>query len=149
MVFQCVQWTNTFSTNRDQFLKHSPYSLVYFYPKNDTPWCTKEAQDFTHLLENFQTKNIQIIGISKDSLDKHCSFIEKYALTPIYLSDPDLVLHKQFGAYWEKKSYWRIIQWVIRSTFLLNQSGNILKERKNVKATWHAARVWEYVENTL
>jgi peroxiredoxin Q/BCP len=133
----------------NDLIKRAPLTLLYFYPKDDTPGCTLEAQEFTSLTESFQNKWVQIIGISKDSPNTHCSFISKYKLTPLYLSDPELNLHKQFGARWEKNNYWKIVQWVIRSTFLINHSWEIIKERKNVRATGHAEKVSDRIEKNL
>ncbi len=127
-------------------IKRTPLTLLYFYPKDDTPGCTLEAQEFTSLTETFQKKWVQIIGVSKDTPTTHCSFISKYKLTPLYLSDPELILHKQFGARWEKNNYWKIVQWVIRSTVLVNNSGEIIKERKNVRASGHAEKVSDRIQ---
>ncbi|MCH8518255.1 peroxiredoxin [Candidatus Gracilibacteria bacterium] len=125
----------------EDILSLSEKSLLYFYPKNDTPGCTIENKDFTCLKENFNQKGIQIIGISKDSIESHEMFREKHKLSVIQLSDPELILHKYFGAYGEKNNYGKIITGVIRSTFLLDKSGNILKFWKNVKAKGHAEKI--------
>lgn len=120
-------------------------TLLFFYPKDNTPGCTTENKDFSALKEDFLKKWIVIIGVSKDSIDSHASFIQKQNLTIDLISDPDLVLHKELWAYWEKNNYGKIVQWVIRSTFLLNSSGKILQEWKNIKATWHAQRILQQV----
>jgi len=116
-------------------------TILYFYPKDNTPGCTKEAKDFSELKEEFEKLWYQIIWVSKDSVESHKKFIQKYSLKIPLISDPDLELHNKFGTYWEKKSYGRVTMWTIRSTFVLDENCNIVKEYRNVKATWHAERV--------
>ena len=116
-------------------------TILYFYPKDNTPWCTKEAVDFSNLKPDFEKIWYQIIWVSKDSTASHKKFIEKHSLKIPLISDPDLELHNKFWTYWEKKSYWRVSMWTIRSTFILDESCNIVKEYRNVKATWHAERI--------
>ena len=115
--------------------------MLYFYPKDNTPGCTTEANDFSQLAPEFEALGIQIIGVSKDSSASHAKFIENQMIAFELISDPNLDLHKYFWAYGEKNNYGKIVQWVIRSTFLLDQEGNILKEYRNVRAKWHAQRV--------
>lgn len=133
----------------EELLKRSPFTLLYFYPKNDTPGCTLEAQDFSSLIEEFSKLHIQIIGVSKDTHTSHCSFIKKYELKASYISDPELILHKQFGARGEKNNYGKIVQWVIRSTVLLDQQGKLLHIRSNVRATGHATKVLKEIDHYL
>ncbi len=115
--------------------------LLYFYPKDDTPGCTLENTDFSDFKEDFESLWIQLIWVSKDPLESHQGFIEKYNLKNSLISDPDLVLHKELGAYGEKNNYGKIVTWVIRSTFIINKDWEILKQWKNVKATGHAQRI--------
>ncbi|PZM85726.1 peroxiredoxin [Candidatus Gracilibacteria bacterium] len=122
-------------------LSGSEKTLIYFYPKDNTPGCTLENKDFSCLRKEFLEKGIQLIGVSKDSIESHKKFVEKQAIENSLISDPELILHKEFGAFGEKNNYGKIIQGVIRSTFLLDSNGNILKEYKNVKATGHAERI--------
>ena len=84
------------------------YVLLYFYPKDDTPGCTIEAKEFSELHEAFATLGVQIVGVSKDLTPSHCAFIQKYTLKPLYLSDPELILHKQFGVRGAKSSWGKI-----------------------------------------
>lgn len=119
----------------------SEKTLLYFYPKDSTPGCTTEAQDFTRLLGEFRKKWIRIIWVSKDSLESHWEFRISCALWIDLLSDPEGALHDKFWVIWEKNMYGKKIVWVIRSTFLLDSSGNILKEWRNVRATGHAEKV--------
>ena len=132
-----------------QLFARSPYTLLYFYPKDDTPWCTLEAQEFTLLSDTFSKKWIQIVGVSRDSIESHCAFISKYTLNALYISDPELILHKQFGARGEKNNYGKIIQSVIRSTVLLDDTWAIKKQRTNVRATGHAKRVAARIDENI
>ncbi len=133
----------------EDLLSESSYTLLYFYPKNDTPWCTREAQDFTRLAKDFANKDIQIIGVSKDKAESHCKFIEKYALAPRYIADPDLELHAKFSTRWEKNNYGKIVMGVIRSTFLIDSAWDIVHERRSIRATGHAERVKKWVTENL
>lgn len=132
-----------------EILEQSTYTLLYFYPKNDTPGCTLEAQDFTRLATEFQEYKIQIIWVSKDLPESHCQFVEKYKLSPTYISDPDLELHKKFSTRWEKNNYGKIIMWVIRSTFLLDTQWNEIHSRRSIRAKNHAHKVLTRVQENL
>ena len=116
-------------------------TILYFYPKDNTPGCTKEAIDFTNLKKEFEDLGYQIVGVSKDSVETHKKFIQKHNLQIPLISDQDLELHNKFWTYGEKKSYGKITMGTIRSTFVLGENCNILKEYRNVKATGHAERV--------
>jgi peroxiredoxin Q/BCP len=116
-------------------------TILYFYPKDNTPGCTKEAKDFSNLLEEFQKLWYQIVWVSKDSISSHEKFIEKQSLNIPLISDPDLILHNKFWVWGEKNNYGKKTMWTIRSTFILDENCNIIKEYRNVKATWHAERV--------
>lgn len=124
-----------------ELLAQAPQTILYFYPKDNTPGCSLEAREFSQHLQTFLDAGIQVIGVSRDSGASHCNFISKQGLTIPLVSDPDLDLHKQFGAWGEKKNYGKIFEGTIRSTFLLDQQGNILKAWRNVKATGHVARL--------
>jgi peroxiredoxin Q/BCP len=131
----------TLETTLDDLLSRSPYTLLYFYPKDNTPGCTTEAQDFSSLQDQFAELDVQVVWVSKDSTSSHCNFRDKHELTIPLLSDPDLTLHKQFGARGEKNIYGKVKEGVIRSTSLLDQSGTTIHSWTNVKAKWHAERV--------
>ena len=122
-------------------LPHSSRTLLYFYPKDDTPGCTLEAQDFTRLRGEFESLGIQIIWVSQDSESSHAKFCDKYSLGITLISDEDGSLHEEYGVIWEKKNYGKVYIGVIRSTFLLDSTGKILKEWRNVKATGHAEKI--------
>jgi peroxiredoxin Q/BCP len=125
----------------ETILAESPRTIFYFYPKDNTPGCTTEAQDFTRLRSQFEDLWIRIIWVSKDDGKSHEKFRVSCALGIDLLSDSDGSLHEKFTTIWAKNLYGKIIQWVIRSTFLLDSTGKILKEWRNVKATWHAEKV--------
>lgn len=124
-----------------KFLPDSPRTLLYFYPKDNTPGCTLEAQDFTQLKDEFTKLGIQIIGVSKDSEASHEKFTNSCGLGIPLISDSDGGLHEQFGVIGEKKNYGKVYIGVIRSTFLLDQEGKILQEWRNVKAKGHAEKI--------
>lgn len=127
--------------NLTTLLTQSPKTLLYFYPKDDTPGCTLEAQDFTRLVSDFAKIGIQIIGVSKDSESSHEKFCNKYSLGIELISDESGELHEQFSVIGEKKNYGKVYIGVIRSTFLLDSTWKILQEWRNVKATGHAEKV--------
>ncbi len=116
-------------------------TILFFYPKDNTPGCTTENKDFTELKKDFLELWYNIIWVSKDSLDSHKKFVEKYCLKNDLISDKDLILHKELWAFWEKNNYWKIIKWVIRSTFLVDEDWKILKDYRNIRAKWHALRI--------
>lgn len=132
--------------NLETCLKNSPKTLLYFYPKDNTPGCTLEAQDFTRLKAEFEVLGIQIIGVSKDSESSHAKFRDSCNLGIELISDETGELHEQFGVIGEKKNYGKVYIGVIRSTFLLNTAWKILREWRNVKATGHAEKVLREIQ---
>lgn len=132
---------NNFSS--DEFLGKK--LIIYFYPKDDTPGCTKEAIEFSELIEEFKKNNTQIIGISKDSLEKHQKFISKHKLKVKLASDEDLEICKKFGVWVEKSMYGKKYMGIERSTFLFDQNLILIKEWKKVKVNNHAQEVLEYI----
>ena len=119
--------------------------IIYFYPKDDTPGCTKEAIEFSELIEEFKKNNTEIIGISKDSLEKHQKFISKHKLKVKLASDEDLEICKKFGVWVEKSMYGKKYMGIERSTFLFDQNLTLIKEWKKVKVNNHAQEVLEYI----
>ena len=115
--------------------------IVYFYPAAMTPGCTTQACDFTDSLDSLQAAGFTVLGISKDSPSKLAKFRERDGLTITLLSDPELVAHEAYGAYGEKKLYGKIVQGVIRSTFVVGTDGKIEVAQYNVKATGHVAKL--------
>ena len=108
--------------------------VIYFYPKDDTPGCTKEACDFTDEIDDFESLDATVLGVSGDSTESHRKFIKKYRIGIHLLSDPDKSVHKAYGAWGLKKNYGKEYEGVIRSTFIINPSGEIA-------ATWYKVRV--------
>lgn len=117
--------------------------ILYFYPKDNTPGCTLESKDFTCLKDQYAEKGYKIIGVSKDSVKSHLNFISKQELDLLLLSDPDQELIKAFDVLKEKKNYGRVYMGVVRSTFVLDEEGNVAQEFRNVKAKGHAERLLE------
>lgn len=111
------------------------YTLLYFYPKDSTPGCTLEANDFERLKNDFENLDIEIIGVSRDNEKSHENFCQKNNLTITLLSDENSEIHEKFGVIGKKNNYGKISVGVIRSTFLLDsETGKILKEWRNVRA---------------
>ena len=117
--------------------------VLYFYPKDNTPGCTTEAKEFSELIDEFEKLGAIVIGISPDSPKKHCNFIEKHNLKVTLLSDEEKKVLKAYGAWGKKKMYGREYEGVIRSTFIIDPNGEIVKEYKNVRAKGHAKKVLE------
>ncbi|WP_182379891.1 thioredoxin-dependent thiol peroxidase [Nocardioides sp. WS12] len=115
--------------------------IVYFYPAAMTPGCTKQACDFTDSLDALQAAGFTVVGVSKDAPAKLAKFRERDGLTITLLSDTDLAVHQAYGAYGEKKLYGKIVQGVIRSTFVVGADGRIEIAQYNVKATGHVAKL--------
>jgi peroxiredoxin Q/BCP len=117
--------------------------VVYFYPQDDTPGCTKEACQFNDELSAFAGQSIDVIGISADDAESHQRFRGKYGLQFKLLSDPGHEVTTRYGAYGEKMLYGKPTVGVIRSTFLVDEDGRIQRAWYNVQADGHAARVLE------
>ena len=120
--------------------------LVYFYPRANAPGCTTEACDFRDSLTQLNDLGIEVVGISPDTVDKLVAFREKNNLTFPLLADPDKNVLKEWGAFGEKKNYGKIVEGVIRSTFLVGTDGTIELALYNVRATGHVARVIRELE---
>ncbi len=125
------------------------WTVLYFYPKDNTPGCTTEAKEFTELLPEFEKLGVQVIGVSRDSPKSHRRFKEKHGLKVKLISDPNAELHKALGAWGKKKSYGREYEGVIRSTFILDPKGEIVWKKINVRAKGHAAKVLEEVKKLI
>ena len=109
------------------------WTVLYFYPKDNTSGCTKEAIDFSELLPQFKKLNAVVVGVSLDSSESHVKFIEKQNLSVDLLSDPDKKIMKKYGAWGMKKNYGREYEGVIRSTFLISPEGKIAEMWSKVK----------------
>ena len=121
-------------------LEGEPY-VVYFYPKDDTPGCTKEACDFRDHLAEFTRAGVRVIGISPDSPDSHARFKDKYGLPYTLLSDEDKKIARAFGVWVKKQNYGREYMGVERSTFLVGSDGRVRKLRRGVKVPGHVEAV--------
>ena len=132
------------STNGKDFsLKDAlgKYVVIYFYPKDDTPGCTIETNDFNKLLSKFNKLNCDVFGISKDSIKSHKKFKEKYKIKFDLLSDEDLKILKKYKVWGKKKFMGREFMGVLRTTFLIDTKGKIKKIWRNVKVKDHAFEV--------
>lgn len=115
--------------------------VVYFYPKDDTPGCTKEACGFREAEKEFAKRDVVIIGISKDSVSSHKKFADKYHLTFSLLSDPDHTVIEKFGAWGKKKFLGREYEGTHRNTYLIDPKGNIIKTYTGVNPLTHVQQV--------
>lgn len=115
--------------------------VLYFYPKDNTSGCTKQACAFAGLYGEFQKKGVQVIGVSKDSVESHTKFAEKHKLPFILLSDPELTAIKAYDVWQEKKLYGKISMGVVRTTFIIDEQGNIVKIMPKVKPDTNASDV--------
>jgi len=120
--------------------------LVYFYPKDDTPGCTKEACGFRDAWEELQESNIEVVGISADNEKSHRIFAQKYSLPFPLLVDMENEVSKKFGAYGEKKMFGNTFMGIKRQSYLIDPDGNIVKEYLKVKPAKHAEEVLEDVQ---
>ena len=117
--------------------------VLYFYPKDDTSGCTREAQDFTALADEFGKESTWILGVSKDDADKHRKFIDKYGLKVKLASDLDGSVCEAFGTWVQKSMYGRKYMGVDRATFLIDEAGRVARSWRKVKVPGHAAAVLE------
>ena len=119
--------------------------VLYFYPKDNTPGCTRQACAFAGAYESFKDNDIVVIGISKDSVASHKKFAEKYDLPFILISDKELDAIQAYGVWQEKKLYGKVSMGVVRTTFIIDENGNIEKIMPKVKPDTNAAEILEYL----
>ncbi|MFI3324714.1 MAG: thioredoxin-dependent thiol peroxidase [Clostridia bacterium] len=119
--------------------------VVYFYPRDNTPGCTRQAVAYAENFQTFSDNDIVVIGISKDSVTSHQKFATKYDLPFILLSDPELIAIKGFDVWQEKKMYGKVSMGVVRSTFVINENGIIEKVMPKVKPDSNAKDILEYL----
>ena len=115
--------------------------VLYFYPKDNTPGCTRQACAFSGLYSEFQKKGIEVIGVSKDSIASHIKFAEKHNLSFILLSDPELTAIQAYGVWQEKKLYGKVSMGVVRTTFIIDENGIIEKVMPKVKPDTNAPEI--------
>ena len=138
------------STNKGKYsLKDSlgKYVVIYFYPKDDTPGCTIETNDFNKLLPKFKKLNCDIFGISKDNLKSHDKFRDKYKIKFDLLADEELTVLKKYKVWGKKKFMGREFMGILRTTFLIDKKGKIIKNWDNVKVKDHAKDVLETLKD--
>ena len=119
--------------------------VLYFYPKDNTPGCTRQACAFANSFSAFSEKDVTVIGISKDSVASHVKFAEKYSLPFILLSDPQLEAINAYGVWQEKKMCGKVGMGVVRTTFVIDENGYIEKIFPKVKPDTNAAEILEYL----
>ena len=115
--------------------------VLYFYPKDNTPGCTRQACAFAGAYSEFKNKNVEVIGISRDSVASHVKFAEKYNLPFILLSDPSLEAINDYGVWQEKKLYGKVSFGVVRTTFVIDEQGIIERVMPKVKPDTNAAEI--------
>jgi peroxiredoxin Q/BCP len=125
--------------------KDGRWLVLYFYPKDSTPGCTREAEAFTAAKRKLAALGALVMGVSKDSIKSHCTFRDKYALAFPLLSDPDLAVHRAYGAYGEKTMYGKNVMGTIRSTFLISPEGRVARAWRGVKVDGHVDAVLEAI----
>jgi peroxiredoxin Q/BCP len=123
------------------------YVVIYFYPKDDTPGCTIETNDFNKLLPKFKKLNCEIFGISKDTIKSHDKFREKFKIKFNLLSDEEIKVLKKYKVWGKKKFMGREFMGIIRSTLLIDKKGKVLKVWDNVKVKDHAKEVLETLKS--
>lgn len=115
--------------------------VVYFYPRDNTPGCTRQACAFAGLYNTFREKNIQVIGISKDSVASHVKFAQKYSLPFVLLADPELQAIQAYDVWQEKKQCGKVSMGVVRTTFVIDEEGKILRVMPKVKPDTNAEEI--------
>ena len=120
--------------------------VLYFYPKDNTPGCTRQACAFAEAFEEFKKVDAVVIGVSKDSTASHQKFAEKYGLPFVLLSDPSLAAIQAYGVWQEKKLYGKVSMGVVRSTFLIDENGVIEKVMPKVKPDTNPSEVLAYLQ---
>lgn len=123
------------------------YTVLYFYPKDDTPGCTLEAKEFTASLKDFKSRNVEVVGISGGSDKTKASFCKKYSLKVPLVSDPTFKVAKSYGAYGKKKFMGRSYEGIFRKTFLVDRNGKIARIFDSVKPEGHAEEVLAAIDS--
>ena len=119
--------------------------VLYFYPRDNTPGCTRQACAFAAAYEGFKEKDVVVIGVSRDSVASHLKFAQKYDLPFILLSDPELMAIQAYGVWQEKKLYGKVSMGVVRTTFIIDEQGNIEKIMPMGKPDTNAAEILNYL----
>ena len=119
--------------------------VLYFYPKDNTPGCTRQACAFAGAYEEFRKRGVEVIGISRDSIASHVKFAEKYSLPFVLLSDPELEAIQAYGVWQEKKLYGKVSFGVVRTTFIIDENGIIEKVMPKVKPDTNAEQILNFL----
>ena len=122
--------------------------VLYFYPRDNTPGCTRQACAFAAAYEAFKSLDAVVIGVSKDSVASHQKFAEKYGLPFVLLSDPELTAIQAYGVWQEKKNYGKVSMGVVRTTYVIDPEGVIEKVMPKVKPDTNAAEILAYLDGT-
>ena len=117
------------------------YVILYFYPRDNTPGCTTEANDFNKALRKIKARDAVVVGVSKDSIASHCKFADKYKLKFPLLSDPDGKMLEKYDAWGEKNMYGKKLMGILRSTVLIGPNGKVIKHFPKVKVNGHVEEV--------
>lgn len=120
--------------------------VLYFYPRDNTPGCSRQACAFAAAYEGFRAKEVVVIGVSRDSVASHLKFSQKYDIPFILLSDPELEAIQSYGVWKEKKLYGKVSMGVVRTTFLIDELGNVEKIMPKVKPDSNASEILVYLE---
>ena len=123
--------------------------VLYFYPKDNTPGCTRQACAFAAAYDGFRQRDVAVIGVSKDSVASHLKFAQKHDLPFILLADPELQAIQAYGVWQEKKLYGKVSMGVVRTTFLIDEQGNIEKVMPKVKPDTNAAEILAYLDGQV
>ena len=123
--------------------------VLYFYPRDNTPGCTRQACGFAQNYEGFTKRDVVVIGVSKDSVASHLKFVQKYELPFVLLSDPDLEAIQAYGVWQEKKLYGKVSMGVVRTTYIIDPQGVIEKVMPKVKPDTNAAEILAYLDGEV
>ena len=123
--------------------------VLYFYPRDNTPGCTRQACGFAQNYEGFTQRDVVVIGVSKDSVASHLKFAQKYELPFVLLSDPNLEAIQAYGVWQEKKLYGKVSMGVVRTTYIINPQGVIEKVMPKVKPDTNAAEILAYLDGEV
>ena len=139
-----LEGTNNLSFNLSSFL--GKYIVIYFYPKDSTPGCTNEGIDFTENISKFKKMNVEIFGVSRDTIKSHENFKAKYNFLFELLSDPEEIACNLFGVIKMKNMYGKKIRGIERSTFLISPEGKLINEWRGVKVNGHIKEILEVLK---
>lgn len=123
--------------------------VLFFYPKDNTSGCTTESFEFKEIYDEIRSLGFEVFGISRDGLESHKNFSEKYEFPYIILSDEDKKVHEAYDVWREKNMYGKKTMGVQRSTFIVDKEGKIQKEFRNVRAKGHALKVYNYIKDEM